>query len=43
MSEAVEVRFEDQLAAVVAFVDPVYSGSVVGDAVWDPATYTWTA
>jgi hypothetical protein len=41
MADAVEARFEDQLAAVIAFIDPVYSGEVSGATVWDPDAYSW--
>lgn len=35
-------RFDDQLADVIAFVDPLYSGAVGRQAVWNPDRYTWT-
>ena len=33
--------FDDQLAAVIQFVDPVFTGAVNADEVWDRATQRW--
>jgi len=38
---SVEARFDDQLADVIAFIDPVYAGQVNHAAVWDPDRYAW--
>ena len=38
---SVEARFDDQLADVIAFIDPVYAGQVDQASVWDPDRYAW--
>lgn len=32
---------DDQLAAIVAFIDPVLDGTLAPDAEWDPTAYRW--
>lgn len=34
-------RFEDQLADVIAFIDPIFTGDLPDTATWDPLTYAW--
>lgn len=41
MTDLAEPVFDDQLAAITAFVDPVYDGTVNTAAVWNPTTSTW--
>ncbi len=41
MLEIVDSQFGDQLAAVVEFIDPVFSKNVSGDDRWDPDRYAW--
>jgi len=36
-------QLDDQLADIVAFLDPVYSGQVDAASQWDPNTQTWSA
>ena len=38
---AAEAHFADQLDAVIAFIDPVYSGTVGDPAEWDPDAFRW--
>ena len=33
--------FGDQLADVITFIDPVFTGDLPDTATWDPLTYTW--
>ncbi|CAN5238556.1 nucleotidyl transferase AbiEii/AbiGii toxin family protein [soil metagenome] len=42
LEERTESNLDDQLADIVAFLDPVYSGTVSDSARWDPETQTWT-
>lgn len=41
MTDLAEPVFDDQLAAITAFVDPVYDGAVHTAAVWNPTTSRW--
>jgi len=34
-------RFEDQLADVITFIDPIFTGDLPDTATWDPLTYAW--
>jgi hypothetical protein len=42
LTERTETNLDDQLAAIVAFLDPVYSGQLPDTARWDPNTQSWT-
>lgn len=42
LEERTEANLDDQLADVVAFLDPVFSGELSDTAHWDPNEQTWT-
>ena len=41
MEGSTRTDLDDQVADVVAFIGPVYSGAVSDNATWDPIAYTW--
>jgi hypothetical protein len=42
MQDSAQANLDDQIADIVAFIDPVYTGAVTADATWDPNAYAWT-
>lgn len=40
--DSAQANLDDQIADVVAFIDPVYTGAVTADATQDPDAYAWT-
>ena len=42
LEERTEANLDDQLADIVAFLDPVFSGELPDTARWDPNAQTWT-
>lgn len=42
LEDQAEPDFADQLAAVIHFIDPVFSGAVNDSAAWDPDTFGWS-
>ena len=41
LTDVVRADLDDQVADVVAFIDPVYRGDVPASARWDPSAYAW--
>lgn len=41
LADAALAAFDAQLADVLAFIDPVYSGAAADEARWDPDEYRW--
>jgi len=42
MQDSAQANLDDQIADIVAFIDPVYTGAVTADATWNPNAYAWT-
>jgi hypothetical protein len=42
LQDQTEADLDDQLADIVAFLDPIYSGRVTDSARWDPNAQAWT-
>lgn len=42
LEELCEANLDDQVERIIGFIDPVFSGLVSDDGVWDPDTYRWS-